>query len=47
VVRFLEGDLWEAVRQTILALPQETPRRRAMFLGGLRISDVVSSRSRF
>lgn len=54
VVRFLEGDLWEAVRQTILALPQETPRQRAvyararwlfslMFLGGLRISEVVGN----
>lgn len=54
VVRFLEGDLWEAVRQTILALPQVTPRQRAvyararwlfslMFLGGLRISEVVGN----
>lgn len=54
VVRFLEGDLWEAVRQTILALPQETPRQQAfyararwlfslMFLGGLRISEVVGN----
>jgi integrase/recombinase XerD len=54
VVRFLEGDLWEAVRQTILALPQETPRQQAfyararwlfslMFLGGLRISEVVAN----
>lgn len=54
VVRFLEGDLWETVRQTILALPQETPRQRAvyararwlfslMFLGGLRISEVVGN----
>lgn len=54
VVRFLEGDLWEAVRQTILALPQETPRQRAvyararwlfslMFLSGLRISEVVGN----
>ena len=54
VVRFLEGDLWEAVRNTILALPQETPRHRAvyararwlfslMFLGGLRISEVVGN----
>ncbi|MFX8090515.1 integrase, partial [Acinetobacter baumannii] len=44
--------LWEAVRQTILALPRVTPRQRAvyararwlfslMFLGGLRISEVV------
>ncbi len=54
VVRFLEGDLWEAVRKTILALPQETPRQRAvyararwlfslMFVGGLRISEVVGN----
>lgn len=54
VVRFLESDLWEAVRQTILALAQETPRQRAvyararwlfslMFLGGLRISEVVGN----
>jgi integrase len=54
VVRFLEDDLWEAVRQAILALPQETPRQRAvyararwlfslMFLGGLRISEVVGN----
>ena len=54
VVRFLEGDLWDAVRQTILTLPQDTPRQRAtyararwlfslMFLGGLRISEVVGN----
>ncbi|MDG0857534.1 integrase [Pelomonas puraquae] len=52
IVRFLEADLWDAIRQTILTLPQETPRQRAsyararwlfslMFLGGLRISEVV------
>lgn len=55
VVRFLEGDLWEAVCQTILTLAQETPRQRAvyararwlfslMFLGGLRISEVAGNR---
>jgi integrase/recombinase XerD len=54
VVRFLEGDLWDTVRQTILGLSQETPRQRAvyararwlfslMFLGGLRISEVVDN----
>lgn len=54
VARFLEGDLWDAVRQTILTLPQDTPRHRAtyararwlfslMFLGGLRISEVVGN----
>ncbi len=54
VLRFLESDLWEVVRQTILALPQETPRQCAvyararwlfslMFLGGLRISEVVGN----
>lgn len=54
VTRFLEADLWDAVRQTITALPQETPRQRAvysrarwlftlLFLGGLRISEVVGN----
>lgn len=54
VVRFLEADLWGAVRQAILSLPQETQRQRAvyartrwlfslMFLGGLRISEVVGN----
>lgn len=31
VARFLEGDLWGTVRKTILALPQETPRQRAVY----------------
>jgi integrase/recombinase XerD len=54
VTRFLESDLWDAVRQTIMAMPQETPRQRAvyararwlftlLFLGGLRISEVVGN----
>lgn len=55
VTRFLEADLWAAVREAILALPQETPHQRAVyararwlfslfFLGGLRISEVVCNR---
>lgn len=54
VTRFLEADLWTAVRETILAMPQETPRQRAayartrwlfslFFLAGLRISEVVGN----
>lgn len=54
VTRFLETDLWDVVRQTIMAMPQETPRQRAvyararwlftlLFLGGLRISEVVGN----
>lgn len=54
VTRFLETDLWEAVRGTIMAMPQETQRQRAVyararwlfslfFLGGLRISEVVGN----
>ncbi|MGM9480277.1 tyrosine-type recombinase/integrase [Roseateles sp. NT4] len=54
VSRFLETDLWEAVRGTILAMPQDTPRQLAtygrarwlfslLFLGGLRISEVVGN----
>lgn len=54
VTRFLETDLWQTVRETILALPQETVRERAvyararwifslLFLGGLRISEVVAN----
>jgi integrase/recombinase XerD len=54
VTRFLEADLWAAVRQTILAMPRETPRQQAVyararwlfslfFLGGLRISEVVGN----
>ncbi|MDR2991938.1 MAG: tyrosine-type recombinase/integrase [Burkholderiaceae bacterium] len=54
VTRFLETDLWEAVRGTILAMPQNTPRQSAayarvrwlfslLFLGGLRISEVVGN----
>jgi integrase/recombinase XerD len=54
VTRFLEADLWTAVRETILTLPQETPRERAVyararwlfslfFLAGLRISEVVGN----
>lgn len=54
VTRFLGADLWTAVRETILAMPQETPRQRAVyararwlfslfFLGGLRISEVVGN----
>lgn len=54
VTRYLEADLWVAVRETILAMPQETPRQRAayartrwlfslLFLGGLRISEVVAN----
>lgn len=54
VARFLEGDLWEAVRHAILTLPQDTPRQQAvyararwlfslLFLGGLRISEVVGN----
>lgn len=54
VTRFLEADLWDAVRGTILALPQDTPRQVAvysrarwlfslLFLGGLRISEVVGN----
>jgi len=54
VTRFLEADLWTAVRETIIALPQDTPRQRAVyararwlfslfFLAGLRISEVVGN----
>jgi integrase len=54
VTRFLEADLWAAVRQTILAMPRKTPRQQAVyararwlfslfFLGGLRISEVVGN----
>lgn len=54
VTRFLEADLWTAVREAILALPQETARERAVyarsrwlfslfFLAGLRISEVVGN----
>lgn len=54
VSRFLETDLWKAVRETILALPQETQRQRAFyararwlfslfFIAGLRISEVVDN----
>lgn len=54
VTRFLETDLWEAVRGTILAMPQTTPREKAvyartrwlftlLFLGGLRISELVGN----
>jgi len=54
VSRLLESDLWATVRETILALPQETPRQCAVyararwlfslfFLGGLRISEVVGN----
>jgi len=54
VTRFLEADLWTTVRESILALPQETLRQRAVyartrwlfslfFLGGLRISEVVGN----
>lgn len=54
VTRILETDLWEAVRGTILAMPKETPRQRAVyararwlfslfFIGGLRISEVVGN----
>jgi integrase len=54
VTRFLETDLWTAVRESVQALPQETPRQRAVyvrarwlfslfFLGGLRVSEVVGN----
>ncbi|MDG0856993.1 tyrosine-type recombinase/integrase [Roseateles puraquae] len=54
VTRFLETDLWQAVRETIVAMPQETLRERAvyarsrwlfslLFLAGLRISEVVGN----
>lgn len=54
VTRFLEAELWDAVRQTIVSMPQETRRQRAvyararwlftlLFLGGLRISEVVGN----
>lgn len=54
VTRFLEADLWEAVRTTILAMPKDTTRQAAvyvrarwlfslLFLGGLRISEVVGN----
>lgn len=55
VTRFLEEDLWSAVRETVLGLPRETDRQLAVygrtrwlfslfFLGGLRISEVVDNR---
>lgn len=54
VVRFLEEDLWSEVRTTIVLLPQDTERQRAvywrarwvfslLYLCGLRISEVVSN----
>lgn len=54
VTRFLETDLWQAVRETIVAMPRETQRERAvyarsrwlfslLFLAGLRISEVVGN----
>jgi len=54
VTRFLESDLWAAVRETVLALPKETLRQNAVyararwlfslfFLGGVRISEVVGN----
>lgn len=54
VSRLLESDLWATVRETIVALPQETRRQCAVyartrwlfslfFLGGLRISEVVGN----
>ena len=54
VTRFLEADLWEAVRQTVMSMPKETARQRAtyarcrwlfslLFIGGLRISEVTGN----
>ncbi len=54
VVRFLEDDLWQEVRTTIVSLPQDSERQQAtywrarwvfslLYLCGLRISEVVSN----
>lgn len=54
IVRFLEDELWEAVKHTITHLPQEDERDRAhyhrarwlfslLYLCGLRISEVVEN----
>lgn len=54
VTRFLEEDLWAAVRETILAMPRAVPRDRdayvrvrwlfsLLFIGGLRISEVIGN----
>lgn len=54
VVRFLEPELWEQVRTTIMAMPQDTPRQAAvywrsrwlfslLYLCGLRISEVAGN----
>lgn len=54
VVRFLEPELWEQVRTTITAMPQDTPRQAAvywrsrwlfslLYLCGLRISEVAGN----
>lgn len=53
-VRFLEPELWEQVRTTITAMPQDTPRQAAvywrsrwlfsvLYLCGLRISEVAGN----
>jgi len=55
VTRFLEGDLWLAVREAILAMPRATQRERdayarvrwlfsLLFIGGLRISEVIGNK---
>lgn len=53
--RMLESDLWDAVRTSILAMPRESEKERAVyarsrwlmslfFIGGLRISEVAFNR---
>lgn len=54
VTRFLENDVWQEVKATISAMPQETDRERAhfhrvrwlfslLYIGGLRISEVIGN----
>jgi len=54
VTRYLEHDIWDEVKATISAMPQETDRERAkyfrvrwlfslLYIGGLRISEVVGN----
>lgn len=54
VTRFLDHDVWQEVKVTISAMPQETDRERAhyfrvrwlftlLYIGGLRISEVIGN----
>lgn len=54
VTRYLENDIWQEVKASINAMPQETERERAhyfrvrwlfslLYIGGLRISEVIGN----